>query len=219
MEHALRAAIERGTEPIFYRLGGVRLRTIDGRGICLHDHTGKPTPAGKLYWRLRGMEPPTYPLMQPMERDGTLVGFNGMRVKVCRKNGNITKAGLTYFRYHIPTVTVRLGVVRMRREDGRVFHDPRHVSIPVTGVAQEGKQWRRTTHEERGEEALQAARSRMDSEGAWSDRTGVCTGGWCTCSALYNEWWDKDVEPQAVGYSFPATDVGDNCNVLGRMLM
>ena len=60
MEATLRATIDNGTLPQRYRSSiGQFIRAPGGRQIRLQNIDNTMTPAGTIYWRLRGIRPPT----------------------------------------------------------------------------------------------------------------------------------------------------------------
>ena len=105
METTLLDVIARGTLPQRYRASvGQFVRAQDGRQIRLQGPDNKLTPAGKAYWRLRGMPAPSlYDYSQPLLNDAYVMAYDGSTIKVRQRNAGswrVTAKGEGYFRYN-----------------------------------------------------------------------------------------------------------------------
>lgn len=132
----LQQIISRGT-PVqrFQRNSGQYVRAEDGRRIPLIGSDNRSTAAGKRYFELLGVPPPSlYNYDQPLHNDKWVIGNDGRKILVRKRphgEWEITPQGENYFKYNrseymprVPYLVAKLGggntgytVKRPRRPD------------------------------------------------------------------------------------------------------
>ena len=175
----LQHCVDDGSEPLSMTPGSAQYIRTPGGNTVLQNTNGSLTAAGDYYWLTRGLDPPLlYPFGQSLMSDGNVHGHGGQHVKVLHESGGVTEEGLPYFRFHRPTITVRVGIIRYRRHDSRMFRVPRQLVFRVAGVIQTDGKWRRTTQDEWHADAISQAIARIGEKDSWTDLAGNYIDEW-----------------------------------------